>query len=181
MRPDESFLAQPVRSLQTMLRVIGKDLGYTENVIPDGIYGSSTMEAVSRFQRQHALPVTGVVDQVTWDTVVAEYEPARIRTEAAQPVQIIFNPGQVITKGQFHPYLYLIQAMLTAISEEYGSIPAPAMTGTLDLPTAESIAAFQYLSDLPQTGQVDKITWKHLALQYPLAVNKGQTTRRIRR
>jgi hypothetical protein len=55
------------------------------------------------------------------------------------------------------------------------------MTGSLDLSTAEAISAFQYLSGLPETGEVDKITWKHLALQYPLAVNHNYTQNRKRR
>ena len=181
MRPEESFIAQPVRSLQTMLRVIREDRGYAENVIPDGIYSASTMEAVSQFQRDHGLPVTGVTDQLTWDTITAEFTPARIRMEPAQPLQLILNPGQVIKKGQRHPYVYLIQAMLLSLSEVYGSLPTPPLTGVLDLGTAESVSAFQYLSGLPQTGQIDKITWQHLALQYPLAVNRQESKNRIRR
>ena len=73
MRPMESFIAQPIRSLQTMLRVIREDAGYTDNVIPDGIYGSTTMEAVSQFQREHGLPVTGVTDQRTWEMITTVY------------------------------------------------------------------------------------------------------------
>ncbi len=181
MRPPESFIAQPIRSLQTMLRVIQEDGGHTDSVVPDGIYGSSTMQAVSAFQRQHGLPVTGITDQDTWERIVAEYNPALIRIDAAEPLQLILNANQVIRKGESHPYLYLIQSMLVAFSEIYGSVPMPRITGTLDLPTSESISAFQYLSALPQTGEVDKITWKHLALQYPLAVNHLHTQNRRRR
>lgn len=181
MRPPDSFIAQPIRSLQTMLRVIGEDAGYTDNVIPDGIYGSSTMEAVSRFQREHGLPVTGVTDQATWETIVQAYRPALTRIDRAQPLQLILNPNQVLRSGQRHPYLYLIQTMLLALTEAYGSVPQPQLTGILDLPTGEAVAAFQYLSDLPQTGEVDKITWKHLALQYPLAVNRMESQKRIHR
>ncbi len=181
MRPAESFIAQPIRSLQTMLRVIGEDAGYTYNVVPDGIYGSSTLDAVSRFQRQHGLPVTGVTDQSTWEAIVAEYEPARIRIDRAQHLQLILNPNQVLRRGEDHPYLYLIQSMLLALSQIYESLPPSPLTGVLDLPTAEAITAFQYLSNLPQTGEVDKITWKHLALQYPLAVNLDRTQNRRRR
>ena len=181
MRPAESFLAQPIRSLQTMLRVIQEDGGHTDSIIPDGIYGSSTIQAVSAFQRQHGLPATGVTDQATWDRIVAEYTPALTRVGPAQPLQLILNANQVIRRGQRHPYLYLIQSMLTAISDAYGSVPAPQITGVLDLATAESISAFQYLSALPQTGEVDKITWKHLALQYPLAVNIDFSSNRINR
>ncbi len=181
MRPPESFIAQPIRSLQTMLRVIQEDAGYTDSVVPDGIYGSTTMQAVSAFQRQHGLPVTGMTDQTTWEAIVAEYQPALVRVDAAQPLQLILNAGQVIRRGQSHPYLYLIQSMLLALSEIYGSVSAPRITGTLDLPTSESVSSFQYLSALPQTGEIDKITWKHLALQYPLAVNHRHTQNRIRR
>ena len=181
MRPPESFIAQPIRSLQTMLRVIQEDAGHTDSIVPDGIYGSGTMRAVSDFQRRHGLPVTGITDQATWDQVVVEYAPALVRVGAAQPLQLILNPGQVIKRGQSHPYLYLIQSMLVAIAEAYGSVSAPQITGVLDLPTTESISSFQYLSQLPQTGEVDKITWKHLALQYPLAVNHNYTQNRKRR
>ena len=57
--------------------------------------------------------------------------------------------------------------MLTALSETYGLI-APPMTGVLDIPTAEAIAEFQELSQLPVTGEVDKVTWKNLARQFSL-------------
>ena len=181
MRPAESFIAQPIRSLQTMLRVIQEDGGHTDSVVPDGIYGSSTIQAVSDFQRQHGLPVTGITDQGTWELIVAEYTPALTRIDAAQPLQLILNPGQVLRRGEEHPYLYLIQSMLLALAEIYGSLPVPQITGVLDLPTAEAISAFQYLSQLPQTGEVDKMTWKHLALQYPLAVNHRHTQNRIER
>lgn len=181
MRPAESFIAQPIRSLQTMLRVIREDAGYTDNVIPDGIYGATTAQAVTQFQREHGLPITGVADQGTWEAIVAEYTPALTRIGPAQPLQLILNPNQVIRKGEQHPYLYLIQSMLLTLAEIYGSIPAPALSGVLDLPSVESVSAFQYLSGLPQTGQVDKITWKHLFLQYPLAVNLRHSQNRVSR
>ena len=53
MRPDSSFVEQPVRSLQTMLRVIALDDGRYQNIIPDGIYGPDTFNAVTAFQRQN--------------------------------------------------------------------------------------------------------------------------------
>ena len=171
MRPNESFVAQPVRSLQTMLRVLSEDDDSLLSLIPDGIYGNQTHQAVSQFQRKYGIAVTGMVDQPTWERIVAEYRPALVRLGPAEPLQLILNPNQVIRKGQSHPYLFLIQGMLVALSDAYGSITAPPLTGILDAPTADALESFQYLNALPQTGEVDKITWKHLALHYPLAVN----------
>lgn len=175
MRPPESFVRQPVRSLQTMLRVIAEDNPRQPTVIPDGIYGSSTQNAVAAFQRAHGLSVTGVTDQDTWEAIVAEYEPAMTRTGPAQVIEVILEPGQIIRQGQKDPNIYLVQAILQVLSELYSSVSPPAMNGTLDTPTAEALAAFQAISGLPQTGELDRITWKHLALQYPLAANQYRT------
>lgn len=169
MRPTESFVGQPIRALQTMLRVIAEDDPSHPTLVPDGIYGPETMAAVSHFQRRHGLGVTGVTDLPTWEAIVRHYNPALIRVTSAQPLDILLAPGQVICKGEVHPNLYLAQAMLTVLSQVYHSIPLPSQKGLLDEATADSIATLQALSSLPMTGELDKITWRHLALHYPLA------------
>lgn len=171
MRPPESFIGQPIRSLQTMLRTLAEDNSGYIRLIPDGIYGPETVAAVAAFQRRHGISPTGITDQNTWEAVVAEFEPALIRRDSAHPLYIVLNPGQVIRKGERHPHVYLVQAMLMVLAETYESIGRPGSTGILDDPTSDALAAFQMLSGLPMTGQLDKGTWKHLALQYPLAAN----------
>jgi len=171
MRPPESFIGQPIRSLQTMLRVIGEHDTSAKRIVPDGIYGPETAAAVSVFQRKHGLPVTGITDQATWEAVTAIYEPALIEIDEAVPLHIILNPRQVIRKGERHPHIYLVQGMLAALSEIYESVGQPGHSGILDEATADAIASFQALNGLPMTGNLDKHTWKHLALQYPLAAN----------
>ncbi len=171
MRPAESFIGNPVRSLQTMLRVLAESDAAQPSVVPDGIYGSNTSTAVSAFQRRAGLPVTGVTDQATWDALVPAYEDALILVDEAEPLRIILNPNQVIRQGEQDPNIWLLQAILTVLGLAYAGIPAPGMTGILDLATAESLAAFQRFSLLPETGELDKRTWKHLALHYPMATN----------
>lgn len=178
MRPVESFIGQPVRSLQTMLRVIGNDDNIQQTPVPDGIYGEQTKQAVNQFQRNRGIPVTGIVDQNTWERIVAEYQLALVRTLPAEPLQIILNPGAVLRLGDESLNLYIIQSILLALSKVYGSVSAPSMTGILDEITAQSIASFQFLSNLPQTGEVDKLTWKYLAKIYPLAVNQMESENR---
>lgn len=171
MRPAESFIAQPVRSLQTMLRVIAQEDDRQPSLIPDGIYGNQTLQAVSAFQRNNGLPATGIADQTTWETIVSVYEPAAIRVGPAQPLEIILDPGQVFRRGDRAPDIYVLQAVLQVLSDAYSSITPPTHTGILDDATVISIETFQELNGLPQTGEADKITWKHLALHYPLASN----------
>lgn len=169
MRENESFIGQPVRSLQTMLRVIAESDALQPSVIPDGIYGPQTVTAVSTFQRRNGLPITGVADQATWDRVVAVYEPALVAVGPVQPLEIILDPQEVIRQGEENPNIYLVQAMLIVLANEYGSITAPAVTGVLDIPTANALSEFQILTLLPVTGELDRETWRHLALHYPMA------------
>jgi len=179
MRPQESFVGQPIRSLQTMLRVIAEDDSSHPTVIPDGIYGQETMNAVSYFQRKHGLPVTGVTDQDTWDAVTSYYEDALIRVDEAYPMFVILEPGQVIRRGERHPNIYIVQALLMVLSEAYDSVSRPSMSGILDEITADSLSSFQSLAQLPMTGSLDKKTWKQLALHYPLAAARSQRQREM--
>lgn len=179
MRPPESFIAQPVRSLQTMLRVLAEDDPRLPTVVPDGIYGPSTMQAVSAFQRQRGLPVTGVVDQAVWESIVAAYEPARIRVDKAEPIEIIMDAGQVYVLGDAGPYIYLLQSMLTQLAKDHTIIIAPNHNGILDESTADALLAFQKLSGLPETGQLDKITWKNLVHQFSLNAHHNTAPHRL--
>ena len=168
MRPGESFVQQPVRRLQPMLRVIAEDDPSLPTVIPDGIYGPSTMVAVTAFQRRSGIPATGIVDEITWDRIAGSYEPALIRVGKAEPIEILLEPGEIIVIGQSSPYVFLLQGMLAQLSGDNRTILYPALTGTLDTDTADSLRAFQLLAGLPATGTLDRITWRHLVKQFTL-------------
>ena len=169
MKPEESFVGQPIRSLQTMLRTIAQVTPGLPLPEADGVYTPQTAKSVSEFQRRNGLKPTGVADQATWERIVQAFEPARIETEKAQPISVAINPGQVIRAGEEHHLLYLVQTMLFTLSLLTEGIPEVAHTGVLDPETEAALIAFQLYSGLRPTGQLDKQTWRALALQYALA------------
>ena len=171
MRPAESFIGQPIRNLQTMLRVIAKHKGLPNPLIPDGIYGADTMRQVSSFQKENGLPPTGTADQATWEAILREYLPARVNLQPAEPLHILLNAGDTAGTGREDPNIYVIQAMLEVLFKRFKSVKSPGFSGILDIGTIESVKSFQVLSNLPPTGKIDKVTWKNLALQYPLAAS----------
>ncbi|MBR3979302.1 MAG: peptidoglycan-binding protein [Oscillospiraceae bacterium] len=181
MRPAESFAEQPIRSLQTMLRVLSEYDSALPTVIPDGIYGPTTMHAVTAFQRQNGLPVTGIVDQRTWDAIVRVYEVAIIQIGKAQPIEIIMDPGQVFRSGSTSPYIYLLQSMLTQLSNDHPAISAPSHSGMMDESTVQSLTDFQKLAGLPENGELDKVVWKHLVHQFTLNAHHNAAHRRLTR
>ena len=174
MRPTTSFISQPVRSLQTMLRVIAEDDPRLPTVVPDGIYGPTTTNAVASFQRLYNIPVTGVTDQNTWEQIVKIYQPALIRIDKAAPIEILLEPGQVITLGESNPYIFLLQGMLAYLSGVNTLIPPPTASGILDADTAASILAFQKISELDTTGDLDRITWLYLVNYFTLNVHSRE-------
>lgn len=181
MRPGESFVEQPVRSLQTMLRVIAEDDYRLPTLVPDGIYGPLTMNAVTAFQRRESLPVTGIADQKTWETIVKAYEPALIRITKAEPIEVIINPGQVYRLGDADPNIYLLQAILAQLSNDHTAVTYPGFSGILDNETSQSLSGFQQIAGLPVTGELDKITWKHLSKQFTASAHHstGRSDRKI--
>jgi peptidoglycan hydrolase-like protein with peptidoglycan-binding domain len=172
MKPNESFIGQPIRSLQTMLRVIAEDDSRLPTVVPDGIYGQSTLQAVSAFQRLYGLPVTGVTDQFTWEKMVEIFDEALIRIGKTEPLEIIFEPGQVFRAGDSSPYLFIVQGVLQSLSVDFPTINSPGSTGIFDRETAAAIREFQILAALPVTGELDRKTWKHLSRQFTLFANR---------
>lgn len=169
IRPDESFVGQPIRALQTMLRTIAQVDGEQINVIPDGVYSNQTADAVRSFQENNDLPPTGTADQATWEKIVQAYRPARTEVLPAEPIFITLNPGQTFQRGDRHHHMNLVQAMLILLSQVYPQFPALSLTGQFDGPTEEAVRMLQQYSNLPASGILDKTTWKHLVLQHALA------------
>lgn len=177
MKPGESFVEQPIRSLQTMLRVIAEDDRRIPTVVPDGIYGPSTTNSVTAFQRLYGLPTTGITDQVTWEQIFVIYEEALIRVDQATPIEIIMDPGEVFRLGDSNAYIYLLQSILVQLSNDNPTIVTPEHNGVFDELTSESLSGFQLLAGLPITGELDKITWKHLVKQFTLSANRQANPR----
>lgn len=170
MTDRSALTGQPVRSLQTMLRTIGHLAGDDAPPLPDGIFGSHTAGAVRAFQQSNHLPVTGIVDLLTWEKIRNEYQQALAEQQNARPIQIILNQNQALQSER--PYIYLAQSMLTFISEYNCDIPAPDFSGKVDAQTRKSVAAFQASCKIPVTGILDKQTWNALTDEFALYAQK---------
>ena len=64
---------EKVRQLQEQLARISRTYSAIPTVTVDGVYGNGTREAVEKFQSTFGLPVTGVVDYLTWYEISAIY------------------------------------------------------------------------------------------------------------
>lgn len=170
---EDPVLNQPIKSIQLMLKTIAYALGTIPIVNPDGIYDSTTEQAVRAFQQEYDLPVTGVVDEETFDAIVKVYRLAQELIMEAQSPVINFPSTLMILPGQYHPHILLAQAMFTALHEEFPEFLALSLTGTLDKNTETDIRLLQDRADLPVTGVLDKATWNRLSLLYRILFDRN--------
>lgn len=170
---EDFYVGRAVTSLQTMLRAISRVDGNLPSVIPDGIYGPVTRQAVTAFQRQKGLPATGVADFDTWNAIRDAYAKAQVEVTPAAPLQIVMNPNQVILPGSDNMNVLLVQAMLHNIHLAYGNLPDCSMSGVLDDTTVDAVRQMQKHCGMQPTGILNKQLWQLLTGFYFQAVGDG--------
>jgi hypothetical protein len=86
-----------------MLTVISEFIDEVPPLAVDGIFGSSTENAVRSIQRWLGLPVTGVVDEQTWDEIYDQFsgiENTALRDGEAFPSSTT-NGGRNSTRTRY--------------------------------------------------------------------------------
>ena len=168
--------SQPVRSLQTFLRTISFYRKGIPPVIPDGIFAGQTRAAVAGFQKELGLEVTGEVNNDTWDIIVKEYERIREATREPQSLRVLPKAQTVIRAGDSNVHLYVIQAVLYALSLQFPQIGAVTITGIHDSPTINAVKHLQCISGLEQTGNIDRAFWNILVKLYESFISRNNIT-----
>ena len=159
----------PVHNLQRMLRTALSDDG----LVIDGIFGKETEDALRRFQKSQDMEPTGVADENTWVVLKRAYNHERVLFDKAEPLQIVLQPHQVLTKGTNNSHMYLVQALFVALDRFYLGVPAVAVNGMHDPATVSAVIWLQERAGLPASGEIDKHTWRYLAQLYRLISGDG--------
>ncbi len=159
---------EAIENLQRYLR----RLSYEENdLLPvpvDGIFDDRTREALSEFQRMMGLPVTGIADKVTWDTLFSEYDRLRFEEDRRVFPELFpsYPPNYETQLGEGGTFIYVLQLLLNELKIIYDTLPLLALTGILDEETSRSIKEFQRIHGIEQSGQVNRNTWNRITEEY---------------
>lgn len=90
-----------VEVLQYWLALDGQFNDAIPNLVIDGVFGPTTYQAVRAFQAWTGLPVTGVVDQSTWDYL---YRSFRSIADLVLNNELLFPPIQRVTGNSANDY-----------------------------------------------------------------------------
>lgn len=163
----------PIWELQTMLRTLASLDWELPYLTPDGIFGETTLEAVMLFQKKAGLPVTGVVDEKTWDAISDAYYVAYRQLHPPKGTDLFPFSSECIYPGQSTPMLLPIQAMFCALSHFLGDIHEQTPCGILDTETEENIRWLQRCGNLPETGALNSDTYDMLSRVYETFVARS--------
>ena len=167
---EREMLSKPVSSLQYMLRQLSRTYHFLPELAVDGVFGERTLEAVMRFQREAGLPVTGVVDQATWNAIRDAWLSQQPKTSYSRATRIFPSEGIQVHEGETKEYLIVPQTMFNILAKQFEGIAPCEADGCNGPASAENIRWLQKAAGLPQTGCMDTATWDALSHLYEIFV-----------
>ncbi len=157
-----------VRNLQAYLR----QLSYADpSITPppvDGVLDSATVRAIREFQESRGLPVTGVADQLLWETLYAAYRASLAENAPPQRMEVfpLLPADFTLDVGSVGFPVAAVQFMLRELEGNYGSLLGTEVTGRFDENTLRAVMDFQRRNALPPNGKVDRATWNKITSIY---------------
>ena len=164
---------QGVRELQYLLNLVSEFVNMVPSVTIDGIFGENTAAAVRAYQSVAELPVTGVVDVDTWESLYRAYQGILAILPEDYGWVIEPYPGYPLTRGQRGEDVRLLQNYLNLISDIYTEIPKIAVDGDFGPSTEAAVKAYQQIFGIPVTGVVGAGTWDSIANTYSSLKGEG--------
>ena len=154
--------------LQQRLRNISKVHKDVPSVIPDGIFGDETENAVRAFQRKFGFSETGVVDFEIWDRINEEGKKALFVLSDPNQVISIKNEDLPLVIGQIGREVHTLNLMLRRLGELYSNFRFENTGDEFTAETEREVRKWQKVIGHDITGEVDKLTWNRLAEHYLL-------------
>ncbi len=151
--------ANPIFEIQINLRDIAEYNPDIPMIIPTGTYDAQTQRAVSEFQKNLNLPVTGTVNFMTWSAIMAEHK--KTIQNKKEPSNVCCYPSNIneFKIGDKGNLIYILQILLKNHNRKYKNYLDVQLTGLFDEQTEAALKEFQKYSKLPVTGILDKQTW----------------------
>ena len=174
MKYPSYYLGKPIESLQTMLREISNFYPAVLPVIPDGTFGRSTFASVRSFQTMQGLSPTGEVTPETWVSIAELYGHLYPKSTIVTAIPV-WETNQILGLGSTNYHLFLVQAMLAALSYIFKDVQKTESTGKLDDTTQAGLQWLQQASGLNPTGKLDTQTWFYLTNLYRTSTGDGTT------
>ena len=126
------------------------------------------------FQRELAPPVTGVVDQRTWDAIRDAWIALERETAPPRTLRIFPGEGYQIQPGMSGGAMVLPQTMFQMLRQQLEGIAEGAADGLHGEASVQNTLWLQNLAQLEGTGVMDRQTWDMLSRLYELFITASE-------
>ena len=152
-----------VQEMQFYLRRISRFNPLVRPVNIDGIFDLDTEESVRSFQNAYRTEVTGIIDEPTWNLIVAVYNGTFENVD--EPILgngLTPYPGRELTFGSRGDQVEYIQRLLQSIRTAFPIIPDLAADGFFGSGTEKAVNTFAALFAFPQDGVIGEPLWNEI-------------------
>ncbi len=162
----EGMQGELVAYVQYVLQYIGGFYEYVQSAQLTGSFDEETKLSVESFQKEFGLPVTGIIDNDTWDALSIIYLACTFSAESINAVPDGEYAGQVLVLGSTGLQVYRLQTYMDSIATQFCQPEFVSATGIFDETTQAAVISFQQNFGLSVTGFVDKTTWDTIYSYY---------------
>lgn len=152
---------------QYLLNLISEYTPGLEPVEITGQFDGATEQLVRQFQERYGLPVTGRIDNDTFQTIYSQYvgiveslPPPRGECDTA------VYPGYPLRQGFEGEAVALLQFYLNGVGTAFPDVGGLSEDGIFGPLTAAAVAAFAEITGIPSIGLVDAVFWDVLTDVY---------------
>lgn len=160
----------PVRNIQTMLREISTVDSRIPVVIPDGVFGQRTKDAVIKIQETADITADGIVDLITFEEIVTRYRSSLKKNALPRKAGLFITSDTVILPDDENEHLYTIKSMLKNIATRFSNIDLIEINNIHDDESVLIVKEIQRLSGIDDNGEINNETLNIISYLYEIWV-----------
>lgn len=157
---NDKYTRNEILDLQNMLYTVSRFQNGVPDVIPDGVFGHRTAQAISKFQQSAQISPSGIADRETWRALSKKYREVLEKKREATAVKLFRDD---VKKGEKHSSVLFVQMFFNNLSDDNVAFERGEISGVLDDKTHRNLRKFQKISNLDPHGDIDRDTWERIA------------------
>ncbi len=167
----EGDTGRDIELIQRKLNRISTNFPGIPKIYPtDGFFGSSTTDAVRKFQEVFGLDQDGLVGRATWNQIQFIYNAVKklytVNSEGIRITDVTTRFTETLSEGSSGEGVLTIQYYLSYIALFIPSVIEATFDGSFGPGTTNAVRSFQRTYGLPETGVVDRATWDRMESVY---------------
>ena len=163
----EGDTGRDVEILQRRLNRISVNFPRIPKIYPaDGLFDTSTTDAVKEFQQVFGLTEDGLVGKKTWYSIQSVYNAVKrlyeLNSEGLKLADLSTEYPSELSEGSSGDGVLVLQYYLNYIASYIPTVQTVSIDGSFGPMTKNAVLSFQRTYGLPETGIVNRLTWNKI-------------------